>query len=182
MKTILGSFFACVALCLVSPTLKAAGETSSGALTVTATVDPSISLTFNSDPSGVALSAEDSAAATLALGHVKAFGYVPGTGITQVVAPGSGATSFSVATPFDVLVMKANTASSNYTLTAALNSADTVNTWSIDSNTVVSGTPQSITSTGAYGTAASHTLKVVIPFSASAGAVTNVINFVATAN
>src|SRR6266851_7409447 len=182
MKKVLVSFFACAALCLLSPTLKASGETSSGALTVTATVDPSISLTFHSDASGVPLSAEDSAAATLAFGHVKAFGYTPAAGVTQAVVAGAGVTSFSVATPFDVLVMKANTTSGDYSLTAGLNSVDSINTWTIDTKTIIGGATQSITTAGVYGTGEVHTLKVVIPFSEAAGAVSNVINFVATAN
>src|SRR5260370_16750396 len=89
MKKVLVSFLACAALCLLSPTLKASGETSSGALTVTATVDPSISLTFHSYASGVPLSAEDSAAATLAFGHVRAFGHTPATGATQAGLAGA---------------------------------------------------------------------------------------------
>src|SRR5579862_4699139 len=91
-----------------------AQPTSSGAFTVTATIDPSISLTFASDGSGLALtSGNGTAAATLAFGHIKAYGYSAPTGVTQAVnGAGTAATAFSVATPFDVLVMEANSASS----------------------------------------------------------------------
>lgn len=183
MKHRLSLSFAFVALTAFSPAIWAQNPTNSGTLTVTATVDPSISLTFNSDANGVALSAEDANAATLAFGHVKAYSYVAATGVTQSVnAVGASATSFSVSSPFGVLVMKANYTSSNYTLTAVLNSTDAVNSWFIDNIAVVSGTPAQITTTGGYGTAGAHTLKLTVPFSASSGAVSNAINFVATAN
>lgn len=158
--------------------------TSSGGMSVTATIDPSISLTFASDASGLALSSgAGTSTATMALGHIAAYGYTPPTGVTQVVnGAGTSATAFSVATPFDVLVMEANTSSASYTLTAALNSADTTNTWKIDGTAVTNGSPTSITTTGTYDAAHSHTLLVSIPFTNVAGTISNAINFVATAN
>src|ERR1700741_3001224 len=115
MKHRLSLPFAFVALTAFSPAIWAQNPTNSGTLTVTATVDPSISLTFNSDANGVALSAEDANAATLAFGHVKPYSYVPPTGVSHSVnAVGASATSFSVSSPFGVLVMRANYTSSNY--------------------------------------------------------------------
>jgi len=158
--------------------------TSSGGMSVTATIDPSISLTFASDASGLALaSGSGTATATMALGHVAAYGYTPPGGVTQVVnGSGTSATAFSVATPFDVLVMEANTSSANYTLTAVLNSADSTNTWKIDGTTVTNSPAITVTSAGVYDAAHSHTLLISIPFTNVAGAISNAINFVATAN
>jgi hypothetical protein len=181
-KTLLFAF-SCAALLTMSPTLMA-DTTSSGVLTVTATIDPSISLTFGSDASGLALSSGNATnTATLAFGNIRAYGYTPPSGVTQAVnASGSSATSFYVQTPFDVLVMKANSASADYSLTATLNSADGTNTWTIDGTAVVSGSPATIAPTGSYGTAASHALRVSVPFTNVSGSISNAINFVATAN
>jgi hypothetical protein len=80
-----------------------------------------------------------------------------------------------------VVVQVANQTSSNYTLTAQLNTADAVNTWKIGATTVTSASAASLTATGAYGTSV-YTLNLTIPFSEAAGAISNTINFVATAN
>jgi hypothetical protein len=185
MKRILYSTLTCAFIAMTLPTLKAANPSSSGTLTVTASIDPSISLTFASDASGLALTSGSlTNTATMALGHIAAYGYTPPTGVTQTVngSSPSTATNFSVSTPFDVLVMEANTISSSYTLTAALNSADSTNTWKVDGTAVTSGTPISITSSATYDTAASHTLLITVPFTNTTGSISNAINFVATAN
>ena len=174
----------CAVFSLVSPALFAdGGPTSSGSIAVSATIDPSISMTFSSDSSGLALSAgAGTSAATMAFGHVAAYGYTPPTGVTQAVnASGASATAFSVATPFDVLVMEANTTSSGYTLTATLQNADSTNTWSIDGTTVTHA-GQTITASGTYDSATSHTLLVSVPFTNVSGSISNTINFLATAN
>jgi hypothetical protein len=80
-----------------------------------------------------------------------------------------------------MLVMEANSPSANYTLTAALNSADTTNTWKID-GTTVSNSTTTITDTGSYDSAQSHHILVSIPFTNTTGSISNTINFVATAN
>src|SRR5438045_7288246 len=97
----------------------ALAQTATGTLTVSATVNGSINLVFNSDASGVALTGAGTNAATLAFGNVSAYGAV-NAGVTRTTA----ATSFTVSSPFDVLVTKSNSASANYTLKAQLNAAD----------------------------------------------------------
>src|SRR5690348_15035128 len=96
----------------------ASAQTATGTLSVTATVNGSISLVFNSDASGVPLTGAGSNAATLAFGNVSAYGAL-GAGISRAV----GASNFTVSSPFDVLVSKSNSASANYTLKAQLNAA-----------------------------------------------------------
>ena len=168
---------AVAAAMLAIPALHA--QDSSGTLNVTATVDGSINLTFVSDGSGVSLTGSGSATATVPFSTVSAYGSAPAAGITRTV---TGETSFSVATPFDVRVVKANTASANYTLKATLSSADATNAWLLNAVDVSDGTEKTITATGAYSTNASQTLKVTVPFSNTTGSVSNSISFTATAN
>ena len=100
----------------------AQGQTSSGTLTVTATVQSSISLTFITDTNGVALTGSGTNVATLNFGNVSQY-ISPPSKVTQTIA----ATTFTVSTPFDVSVVKSNLMSANYTLTAEVQTADAVN-------------------------------------------------------
>jgi hypothetical protein len=157
----------------------AQGQTSSGTLTVTAQVQSSISLTFITDPNGVALTGSGTNVATLNFGSVSQF-VTPPSKVTETIA----ATSFTVSTPFDISVVKSNVTSANYVLTAEVQTADPVNSWMIDTFplTVVPAAATSLTVTGVYGTNVVHTLYLTIPFSAGATVISNSINFVATAN
>ena len=157
-----------------------AGNTASGTLTVTATVNSSINMVFNSDAAGVALSSgAGTNAATLAFGNVSAFGAVA-AGVTRTVVAG---TSFTVSTPVDVLVSKANSSSANYTLKAQLGAADATNTWQVAGTTVTNAAAATITATGAYGSNASNAVAITVPFTTASGtAISNTINFTATSN
>ena len=157
-----------------------AAQTASGALTVTATVNSSINLVFNSDAAGVALtSGAGTNAATLNFGNVSAFGALP-AGVTR---PAPTATTFTVSTPVDVLVTKANSASANYTLKAQLNSADAVNTWAANGAAFTNAASGTATATGAYGSNVAVTLAITIPFTTANGTtISNIVNFTATAN
>ena len=174
MKAKLVVLIAVAALAL--PMLSAA-QTASGTLTVNATVQSSISMVFNSDAAGVALGSAGTNAATLNFGTISAYGALS-AGVGRVV----GATTFTVSSPFDVQVDKSNSASANYTLTAQLNAADATNTWAVGGNTITNGSATTLTSTGAYGSSAAYTLALTVPLASSAGAISNVVNFVATAN
>src|SRR5258708_20280867 len=93
----------------------ASAQTANGTLTVNATVNSSIKLVFNSDLAGVTLtSGAGTNTATLDFGAVSAFGAL-GANITRTVIAG---TSFTVSTPVDVNVTKANSPSANYTMPA----------------------------------------------------------------
>ena len=167
-------------LALSGAAMAQAGNTASGTLTVTATVNSSINLVFNSDAAGVPLSSgAGTNAATLAFGNVAAFGAI-GANITRTVVAG---TSFTVSTPVDVLVTKANSSSANYTLKAQLGAADATNTWAVAGNTITSAAASTITSTGTYGSNASESIAITIPFTEASGtAISNTINFTATSN
>jgi hypothetical protein len=155
-----------------------AATSGSGTLAVTATVGSSVSLTFVTDPSGITLGGTGTSAATIAFGNVQAYGGVVPANVTKTI---NGTTNWTLSTPFDVVVHVANQTSSNYTLTAQLSTADIVNAWTIGSTPVTSASAAQLTATGAYGTTA-YTLNLTIPFTEPAGAISNTIDFVATAN
>jgi hypothetical protein len=165
-----------VAIIVCAPT--SAGATSAtGTVAVTATVVSSVSLTFATDGAGIALGGSGTSAATVALGSVQAYGGTVPPNVTKVL---NGTTSWSLSTPFDVVVAVANQTSSNYTLTAALQTTDATKTWELGATTITT-TPATLTATGTYGSTA-YTFKLTIPFAEAAGPISNTINFTATAN
>ena len=157
----------------------AAAQTATGALTVSATVTGSINLVFNSHAGGVALtSGAGTNAAALDFGTVSAFGAIPAT-ITRTTT----ASDFTVSTPVDVLVTKTNSASANYTLSTQLSTADAVNTWAANGTSFTNATAATATAAGTYGSNVPVTLAITIPFTTASGtAISNVVNFTATAN
>lgn len=162
---------------LMVPALAAAQDTSAGTLTVTATVDSSIALTFENDGAGVALAGAGTSAATMALGTISAYEAIATPGVTRTVT----ASDFTVSSLFGVKVAKANSNSANYTLAAALQSADITNTWKINAITLTTAN-QDLGNSYGYGSAVAHTMYLTVPVSASAGAISKVLNFTATAN
>jgi hypothetical protein len=162
---------------LIIPSFAAAQDTSTGTLTVTATVDSSIGLTFENDAAGVALTGAGTNAATMSLGSISAYETISTPGVTRTVS----ASDFTVSSPFGVKVVKANTSSASYTLAAALGSADATNTWKINATTL-STSNQNLGTTYSYGSAVAHTVYLTVPFTASTGAISKVLNFTATAN
>ncbi len=166
-----------VAGVLLLPTLSMAQLTASGPLGVTATVQSSINMVFNSAAGGVALGGAGTNAATLDFGTISAYGLPLAAGVTRTV----GANSFTVSSPFNVHV-DAN-GSPTYRLTAQLNAADLVNTWAMTGfGGVTNAAPTGLGNANAYGVDTTYTLSLTVPFSAGAGAINNTINFVATAN
>lgn len=157
----------------------AAQTTANGTLTVTATVNGSIGLLFNTDAAGPALSAGNGTnAATLPFGTIQAYGGTVPTGVTRTATT----TNFTVTAPVDVNVFKCNSASANYSLTAKLGTADAVNSWTVGS-TGLTTTAQSITTAGVYATSGSaQTIGITIPFTNNTGSVSDTIVFTATAN
>jgi hypothetical protein len=156
----------------------ASAQTANGTLNVTATVQGSIGLVFNSDAAGVALTGSGTNAATLAFGPVSAFGALS-AGVNRVV----GATNFTVSSAVDVNVTKTNSASANYSLTAQLGAADAVNTWQVGGVTVTSAAQAPITATGAYATNVNFPVAITVPFATASGTlISNTITYRATAN
>lgn len=157
----------------------ASAQTASGTLTVTATVNGSISLVFNSDAAGVALtSGAGTSAAALDFGPVSAFGTIPAT-----ITRSTTALDFTISTPVDVLVNKFNSASLNYTLTAQLNGAPGTETWAVNGAAFSNAAAGTATATGAYGSNVPVTLAITVPFAVPSGTtISNVVNFTATSN
>ena len=164
-----------IAAAFVSPSAKATSAT--GTVAVTATTVASVSLTFVTDGAGITLGSSGTSAATVAFGSVQAYGGAVPAGVTKTV---NGTTNWSLSTPVDVVVQVANQTSSNYTLTAAIQTADATNTWALGA-TALGTAAATLTSTGAYGSTA-YTFKLTIPFTEPAGTISNTINFTATAN
>jgi len=157
----------------------ASAQTATGTLTVTATVQGSIGLVFNSDVAGVALGGSGTPNATLAFGTVSAFGAIAVPNVVRTVA----ANSFTVSSAVDVNVTKTNSASANYKLTAQLGSPDAVNSWQVGGVTVTSASAAPITATGAYATNVNFPVAITIPFATASGTlISNTINYTATAN
>jgi len=167
-----------VAVAIMTPALCSA-QTASGTLAVTANVQGSISLTFVSNAGGVALGGSGTNTATLAFGNVSAYGALP-AGVTR---PSVTANNFTIQTPFNVSVVKSNSSSANFTLTAQLQSADATNTWQVGGITITNSSATNVTTTGAYGAAGTaFNMALTIPFAEASGLISNTINFAATAN
>src|SRR5438094_322916 len=117
-------------------------QTGSGTLAVTATVQGSINLTFVTDASGLAVTGTGTSAASLPFGNVKMYGGSVPANVTKTV---TSTTSFSLATPFDVRVDLANSASATFILTALLATADATNVWLIGATDIsASGTASNL--------------------------------------
>jgi len=154
----------------------ASAATSSGTLTVTGTVESSISLTIES--AGGTTSGTGTAAATSDLGNISKFGSAP-TGFTLA----SGASNWTISSTVGVQVVKANLTSNNYTLTAQLGSAPASGVaWKLNGSTLSESAATTLTSTGTYASTGSYSWDVVVADSAAAAAIGNSINFTATSN
>jgi hypothetical protein len=156
----------------------ASATSSSGTMAVTVTVAGSVSFILQTDASGLTLTNSGTSAVIAAFGTMSAYGGTVPTGVTRTV---NAPTNWKISTPFDVVINVANQTSANYTLTAELQTADSTNTWQIGATTLNNTTPSTLTATGTYGNTA-YTFSLTIPFSEAAGAISNTINFVATAN
>jgi hypothetical protein len=174
MKTMKKSILAVAAITILSASV-ASAATSTGSLTVTATVDSSINLTISS---AALTSGTGTAAATAALGNVSKYGTAP-TGFTLA----RGASNWTLSSSAGVKVDKANLTSTDYTLDAQLGSAPASNvTWKLNGSTLSDSTPTTLTSTGTYASTGSYSWDIVIGDAAAPAAIDNVINFSATSN
>jgi hypothetical protein len=165
-----------IALSAVALTGVANAQTGSGTLGVTATVQGSINLTFVTDASGLAVTGTATSSASLPFGNVSMYGGTVPANVTKTV---NGVTSFDLSTPFDVRVDLANSASTTYTLTATLATADVTNVWSIGAIDISAAAPHALTAAGEFGTAVPYTLKIRVPASEAAGLISNSIGFTA---
>jgi predicted secreted protein len=150
--------------------------TASGALTVTGTIESSITLTVES--AGGTTSGTGTAAATSALGSISKFGSAP-TGFTL----SRGLSNWALSSTIGVQVDKSNLTSTDYTLTAQLAAAPASGvTWRLNGATLSDSAETTLTSTGNYGSTGTYSWDIIVADSAAAAAIDNSINFTATSN
>jgi predicted secreted protein len=168
--------FAIAVLSVVAISSSAFAATSSGTLTVTGTVQSSISLTVES--AGGTTSGTGTGAATSDLGTISRFSAAP-TGFTLA----RGASDWTLSSTVGVKVEKANLTSTDYTLTAQLGSAPASGiVWKLNGSTLSDSSDTTLTSTGTYASTGSYSWDVVVANSAAAAAIDNSISFTATSN
>jgi hypothetical protein len=154
----------------------AGADTASGTLSVTGTVDSSISLVIQS--AGGTTSGTGTLAATSDLGTISKYGSAP-TGFTLA----RGASNWTLSSTIGVEVDKANLTSTDYTLTAQLGSAPAFGiAWKLNGSTLSDSAATTLTSTGTYASTGSYSWDIVVDDSAWAAAIDNTINFIATSN
>src|SRR5258706_2805869 len=169
-----------IAVCSLAPLFAfpptASAANSSGTLTVTGTVESSISLTVES--AGGTTSGTGTAAASSDLGNISKFGSAP-TGFTLA----RGASNWTLSSTVGIQVVKANLTSTDYTLTAQLGSAPASGiAWKLNGSTLSDSAATTLTSTGTYASTGSYSLDIVVADSAAAAAIDNTINFTAASN
>ena len=153
-------------------------------LTVTATVQNSISLVFMNNPSVGStgfcpLTNAGTNNAILDLGTAQA---VTGDSLPCVAYVwNAGGGTYDVSSAFDVLVTKANTPSTNYRLAVSISAAPPANVnWIMNALTMTT-VPQTLQAANAYGRT-TETLHVRVKNSVPAQVLTETIFFTATAN
>ena len=165
-----------IAASLLAFAASADAATSSGTLTVTGTVESSISLTIES--AGGTTSGTGTDAATSALGNISKYGSAP-TGFTLA----RGASDWTISSTVGVKVDKANLTSTDYTLTSQLGAAPGSGiTWKLNGSTLSDSAATTLTSTGTYGSTGSYAWDIVVADSAAAAAIDNTIAFTASSN
>ena len=164
------------AVVLTVLSMNAFAATSSGTLTVTGTIESSISLTVES--AGGTTSGTGTAAATSDLGNISKYGSAP-TGFTLA----RGASNWTLSSTVGVQVVKSNLTSTDYTLTAQLGSAPASGVaWKLNGSTLSDSAATTLTSTGTYASTGSYSWDIVFADSAAAAAIDNTIDFTATSN
>jgi hypothetical protein len=167
---------AVVALCVLGVTATARAADNSGTLTVTGTVESSISLTIES--AGGTTSGTGTAAATSVLGSISKYSSAP-TGFTLA----RGTSNWTLSSTVGVLIEKSNLTSTDYSLTAQVGAAPASGiVWKLNGSTLSDTAPTTVTSTGTYASTGSYSWDIVIADAAAAAAIDNVLSFTATSN
>jgi hypothetical protein len=164
-----------------------AGQTASSTLVISMQVQSTLSLVFVNQGSGVGycqLSGTNTNAAALDFGIASVAGDNQ-TCVNFSTAGSGGNQTYTVASNVYLEVTATNTSSTSFSLTGALGSAPPANvTWTIAAMPTppLSTTAATITSSTSYGTPYDMYLSVTVKKSVAAGNLSNIINFVATAN
>ena len=174
---------AAIALFLVG-IANATGPDTNGTLQLSGQVDSSIALQItNSVSNPITLaSGNTSAAATATISAVSYYGTADNASVGGFVKT-HDASNIILTGNFGVLVNEANTSSTAYDLTAALQSEDAL-AWSLDGTTLSTTASSPLSSTAGYGSAATQVLIIKVPISVAASptAISNTITLTATAH
>jgi len=162
------------------------GQTTSGNLAVSLTVQGSIGLVFNNNPAvGTNGFCPLSNAGTNNVGLDLGTASFPGgsDSLACVAYTHVGAAAYQVSSAFDVVVTKSNSNSANYRLSAEISTAPPANvTWLVN-NVALSNTAfTALDPSDAYGTAVTKTLQVQVKNNVPSQTLQETITFLATAN
>ena len=173
-------------ICLSPLAVYSQGQSSSAQLTITMTVQSSISLIFQNNPrvntNGFCpLSNSGTNNVGLDLGTAS---FTGGDNLACVnFIKGVGPATYQVSSAFDVVVTKANTSSPNYTLAAELSTVPPANvTWLINGTVLTNAGFTQLDAADSYTTPVTKTLQVQVKNNVPAQTLQETITFLATAN
>jgi hypothetical protein len=168
-KVITGCFLVAV---LAVPTFVMAQDTAAGTLTVTGTVVSSIRLTI--EDAGGTFTQGGTTATFADLGSISKFGALPAN-FTRTTT----SSTWTIASDIEVLVEKANSISTVYTLNAKLATAPATGVvWKVNAFTLNAATVTAMTAAGTWDSSHTYAWSIEIPDSlATATAISNVIQF-----
>jgi hypothetical protein len=160
-------------------------QTGSAQLTISLTVQSSITLVFRNNPSVgtpgfCPLTNPNTNAVGLDLGGAS----FPGGATSACVNYAHiGAAFYQVSSAFDVVVTKANTGSPSYRLAAQISTAPPANViWLVNNTTLTNAGFTTLDTADSYGTPVTKTLQVQVKNNVAAGLLQETITFLATAN
>jgi hypothetical protein len=142
----------------------------------------SLTLVFNSDPAGVALSGAASSSAALNFGTISMYGAHPAAGVTLTRPTGANSTYFTVSSPFDLEVNQGGCGSSTFNLSAYLSSPPGVFGYQVSGKTLSTNAVPLSQNDSRYAQNVQYSLSIQIPASAAAQTISNTIDFTATVN
>jgi hypothetical protein len=169
----------------VSAPLGASAQSSSAQLSINLTVQSSIMLVFNNNPSvGTAGFCPLSNAGTNNVGLDLGTAAFPGNSHSSTCVNYShiGAATYQVSSAFDVLVTKSNSSSPNYRLAAQISTAPPANvSWLINNVPLTTAFTQ-LDAQDTFGQPVTKTLQVQVRNNVAAQTLQETITFLATAN
>src|SRR6476646_956443 len=164
----------------------AGAQTSSGQLTITMSVQSSITLVFQNNPSvGTTGFCPLTNAGTNNVGLDLGTAAFPGSLHTSTCVSYTHLTAadYQVSSAFDVVVSKANSSSPNYRLAAQISTPPPANvTWLLTNVALTNTGFTALDAADAYGTRITKTLQVQVKNTVAAQVLLETITFLATAN
>ena len=171
-------------LCLLAAS--AGAQTSSGQLTITMSVQSSISLVFQNNPAvGTTGFCPLTNSGTNNVGLDLGTAQFPGSVHSSACVNYTHLTAalYEVSSAFDVVVTKANTSSPNFKMAAQISTAPPANVSWLINNVVLSNTSfTQLDAADTYGAAITKTLQVQVKNTVPAQVLQETITFLATAN